>query len=942
MPRRRALTAATAVTTLLLTALGTAAARADTPTTLYVDRTSTACSDTGPGSDAAPFCTAQAAADTVEPGQTVMLRNATASGPVVISRSGTAAAPITFSGVLTNQSVPGIDGALLTIRNAQYVNLDSLRTHATGGAASVALVNAQHINLSRSTLMSAGSGTRDGLDIDGSSSDVNVTASSFLAYLGTAVKVAAGASHVTVASSWLTVAQANDIGLDAEGTTDLRVAGVSVEVQNGTGLSITGSSSGSVENTAISPLSHTQIVVSADSAAFVTADYNAVTADPSTDTYRSAYNWGGQRFTSSAEFYAATGQGRHDLDTLALDAPFPAVADGSPLIDSGDADAPGESATDVGGRARVDDPLVPNTGTGAGTTDRGDSEFQDPLTVSAVTMAPTQGPAPLPVTVTAAVQNTWSTPVTGYTFDFGDGTPTQDSTVPSISHTFQNPALAAGGTYTVTVTVHGADGVSGKGTGTIKVGSPGPLVPHLGFSTSSTSPSSVGATLSAISPWAVTGHTVDFGDGSPVVHADGPKPQLQHTFPGPGTYTVTDTATDAGGRSATATQQVTLGTSFTPLVYPPRVLDTRIGTGGRKAKIGPGGIVKIKVAGAQGIPAKGVAAVTMNVTDVNASTDGVITAYPDGSARPGTSNLNFRAGQVNPNLVTVPVSNDGYVDLYNASGSVDLVADIQGYFRTSPVNAWDPSATYYLPTTPTRVVDTRIGTGGQKAPLQPGQCLTHSFPAVLPGNGAVAAAVLNVTATGASSGGWIGVYRGGSVQSIASNLNFQAGQTTSNLVVVPVSDGAQFCNHAGSVSLIVDVQGYYFSYGGQPATGYLPLAPSRLVDTRNGTGAPKRRLGPNSTLRIKVTGTHGVPVGATAVTLNLTGIGSDKGTYLTAYSGGTRPTASNINLAPGQTRPILATVPVDSSGYITVYNYNGTVDVVADLEGYYAPVAPLP
>jgi hypothetical protein len=76
--------------------------------------------------------------------------------------------------------------------------------------------------------------------------------------------------------------------------------------------------------------------------------------------------------------------------------------------------------------------------------------------------------------------------------------------------------------------------------------------------------------------------------------------------------------------------------------------------------------------------------------------------------------------------------------------------------------------------------------------------------------------------------------------------------------------------------------------------------------------------------------------------VNLTGTGSDRATYLTAYSGGTRPTASNIDLTAGETRPVLATVPVDSSGYITVYNAAGTVDVVADLEGYYAPAAPLP
>ena len=114
------------------------------------------------------------------------------------------------------------------------------------------------------------------------------------------------------------------------------------------------------------------------------------------------------------------------------------------------------------------------------------------------------------------------------------------------------------------------------------------------------------------------------------------------------------------------------------------------------------------------------------------------------------------------------------------------------------------------------------------------------------------------------------------------------------------------------------------------------MQPVRLVDTRNGTGAAEHPVAANSSLRIKVTGSNGVPTGATAVTLNLTGTDSTAATYLTAYADGTRPGTSNLNLVPGQTRPVQAVVPVDSSGYITVHNSAGSVDVIADLEGYFA------
>jgi hypothetical protein len=57
-----------------------------------------------------------------------------------------------------------------------------------------------------------------------------------------------------------------------------------------------------------------------------------------------------------------------------------------------------------------------------------------------------------------------------------------------------------------------------------------------------------------------------------------------------------------------------------------------------------------------------------------------VTAYPDGGSRPVTSNLDFAKGETIPNLVIVPVGSDGKIDLYNNAGTVNLLADLQGYF----------------------------------------------------------------------------------------------------------------------------------------------------------------------------------------------------------------------------------------------------------------------
>ncbi|HKB31655.1 MAG TPA: hypothetical protein VKD26_12570, partial [Streptosporangiaceae bacterium] len=79
------------------------------------------------------------------------------------------------------------------------------------------------------------------------------------------------------------------------------------------------------------------------------------------------------------------------------------------------------------------------------------------------------------------------------------------------------------------------------------------------------------------------------------------------------------------------------------------------------------------------VPASGVTAVVMNVTVTGATAAGYLTVYPDGQPRSGTSSLNFVTGETIPNLVIVPVV-DGKVDFYNSAGTVNLVADITGYY----------------------------------------------------------------------------------------------------------------------------------------------------------------------------------------------------------------------------------------------------------------------
>jgi len=57
-----------------------------------------------------------------------------------------------------------------------------------------------------------------------------------------------------------------------------------------------------------------------------------------------------------------------------------------------------------------------------------------------------------------------------------------------------------------------------------------------------------------------------------------------------------------------------------------------------------------------------------------------VSVYPDALTPPGVSNLNVNGPGAIPNLVIVPVGPGGFVDFYNAVGSVNVIADVAGYF----------------------------------------------------------------------------------------------------------------------------------------------------------------------------------------------------------------------------------------------------------------------
>jgi hypothetical protein len=139
--------------------------------------------------------------------------------------------------------------------------------------------------------------------------------------------------------------------------------------------------------------------------------------------------------------------------------------------------------------------------------------------------------------------------------------------------------------------------------------------------------------------------------------------------------------------------------------------------------------------------------------------------------------------------------------------------------------------------------------------------------------------------------------------------------------------------------VIFDVTGY-FTPDTTGAT-YFPLDPTRLLDTRNGTGLG----GPFSShvaRAFQVTGRGGVPATATGVTGNLTVTSQTGAGYLYVGPVATNnPTSSTLNFPVGDDRANGVTVALGAGGILGV-TYVGpiassTTHVVFDVTGYFLP-----
>ena len=249
--------------------------------------------------------------------------------------------------------------------------------------------------------------------------------------------------------------------------------------------------------------------------------------------------------------------------------------------------------------------------------------------------------------------------------------------------------------------------------------------------------------------------------------------------------------------------------------------------------------------------------------------------------------------------------------------------------QATPVS--DPKAYRPLPA-PGRLMDTRYGIGVAAGKLAGGvdASLQVTGRAGVPSSG-VGAVVLNVTSFGHSTPGWVTAYASGAALPDVRSASYFGSYYTNHQVVSRVgADGRIKLRPSSTVGLVVDVVGWL------PTTSWLTTtAPTRIVDTRSGLGAPTGKVPSGGRIDVTVAGRGGIPsTGAVAAVLSVTAPKPAASGWVAAWAAGTtRPGVADLQVTGGSSSTGLVTSLIGSTGRVSLYTTT-TTDLTVDVVGW--------
>jgi hypothetical protein len=259
-----------------------------------------------------------------------------------------------------------------------------------------------------------------------------------------------------------------------------------------------------------------------------------------------------------------------------------------------------------------------------------------------------------------------------------------------------------------------------------------------------------------------------------------------------------------------------------------KIVDTTSGLGTSQAPIPAGGSITVQVGGHGGI-AVGADTAVVQLSAMNASNNGYLTAYAAGTTDAGVSALFYDNSMTYRDLSYVPLSSAGKMTITNhGSAAVDVTVVTRGYFMPPPTT---PVGAEYVPVgTDSPVVVFGTSSGGTQVAANSSVTFQVAGAAGLPATGVVEVAE-HVVVTNPAKGGYLDVYRGDGIDPNNATLNFLAGDGTDvgyqDSILSQVSPTGQetITNHStGTVNVQVAVVGMFFDALVPPVPSYLQTA----------------------------------------------------------------------------------------------------------------------
>jgi RHS repeat-associated protein len=348
----------------------------------------------------------------------------------------------------------------------------------------------------------------------------------------------------------------------------------------------------------------------------------------------------------------------------------------------------------------------------------------------------------------------------------------------------------------------------------------------------------------------------------------------------------------------------------------------------------------------------GGAAITALAIDMTAKSTttafGDLNLYPDSATRPITSDVQFNSSLASTDTVVVaPGATDQGVTVYNnstAATTVGLTSD--GYYYTQAAGAagYFPEQNGAI-----RILDTRKGSepqAGQQFSIQvtgnpacSGSCVGNAGVPT-----SATAVAVNITAVGQTATTSIKAWATGTSQPVAVEEANPDG-AVADFDQVALGSGS----YAGQLTLmtdlyaaniLVDVEGYYTT--GSGGTLYVPITPTRVVDSRSNTGTvPITGSTPQT---FQIAGADGVPATAVAVIAVITVVNPATGGYLTA--GPTSGASSVMDFPKGTDVANTDDLTLSSAGaaiFGVSWSASGSTQLqyLVDILGYYDAPSPV-